>query len=447
MKDHKVLYGSYKKGSLDDAGIEELNRLLVEVYFSDKGKLDREEMEYTEDLIFELYAKNELEEANALKFSTLIEKDKSLKRRFSILKSLVNPEKAGRDSRRRLAVESEKADEQEEEELKSVLQEVLAKAHAEEEASSSQAWLDKLVGNLKNFFQNLMIPFIEFQPQNEQQLSPVYILRPQVKVALAFASLSGLALIVWFSVSHKPDILVADNSLNDTVTGQQIPVIDSGNIQIAPAVHELNDPGSLLEENYAMNDWQEPEEKLKFKEIEMPQLAQKNEVEKQNMTAENDELLASLYEPPGFTYELARGGEIPDATERLARASYFYNGDYGPKDYDSCIFILEELLNINAFKDQDTLNMVRYYLGNSYLKEGMDSDSKAKIEKALLAFKTIDPQNEYYLPSKWFSALAYMKLGNSEESFRLCDSLANVNYNRMGNVEVLRDSLYKKIGH
>lgn len=446
MKDHRELFGKYKKGILEDDRIEELDRLLVEIYFSDKGKLDQEETDYTEDLIFELYAKHELGEEYALKFNTLIDKDNALKKRFSILKSLVNPEKNGRKARQRLAAESEKADEQEEEELKSVLQEVLAKVHAEEEATPSQAWPDTLAANLKNFFRKLLVPFIVMQPQEERQLSPVYILRPQVKVALAFASLAGIAVIIWLSIERRPDILTADNSLNDTLINNQIQVIDSGNIQIKPEAIELKDPARLLEENYALNDRQKPSGEIRINETEKSQLAQNSGIKEDKTKEDYDGLLASMYAPPDFEYLLSRG-ENPDIVERLARASYKYNGDPGPRDYDSCIIILEKIMDENIITDKDTLNMIRYYLGNSYLKEGINTDSNEKIEKALRAFKAIDPQNEYYLPSKWFSALAYMKLGNSDESLRLCDSLANVNYSRMGNVEVLRDSLYNRIGH
>lgn len=421
---------------LDNSHIEELHKLLVDIYFTGNEKLGREEKEYTEDLIFELFAKNQLEEKYAETFSNLMTSDKSLHKRYYILKNLVNPRPAEDEKSRTLT--AEKTEEQEEEELKSVLLEVLEQAHAGEKAPSPG-----LLDQLKSFFGRLLEPFIIIQPQQNARLSPAYVLRPQVKVALALTSMAGLAVIIWFSIAKKPEILTAENTVTDTTLNQQIIGIDSSRQEPGPAIIELIDPGKLLEEQMAQNDQKGKEEVIRINETEPPQLAQNTEVTEEQEDVFNG-LLATMYTPPGFEYNLARG-EISDAAELFVRAADLYNGEYGPKDYYGSIAIFRKLMDDNAFSNPDTLNEIYYFLGNSYLAIGIDTGNRELLQKALTEFGSIVKDNKYYLPSKWYAAMAYLKLGNAPESFRLCDSLVQVNYSRMGAVEMMRDSLYRRI--
>jgi hypothetical protein len=444
MENYTNLFNRYKRGILEDDRIEEMNNLLIEAYFNDDPIKDPEERSYAEDLIFERFSKNELDDALADKFSEMITGDRALNRKFNILKNLVNPAPAAQGKHKPALSKLEETEEQEEEALKAVLEEVIAKAHAEEEATPAPEWLDNFFARIKNFFRQMMVPFIVMQPQDDRQLAPVYVLRPQVKVAMAFASLTGLAVIVWFSVSRKPEFLTAENTLNDTVVEQQIIVNDSGNIEKTPEIIRIKDPGSLLEEHYAKNDQQQPTGEIRLNEVKMPQLAQQNVLEDNAMVDRNDELFASLYAPPGMEVLLDRG-EVDDATELLVTAFQKYNGDDGPADYNGCIAILQPLADAKTFKSSDTLSLIYYYLGGSYLKTGTDENDREKIEKAVEAFNKIDPAKEYYLSSRWFSALAYLKLGNSAESFRLSDSLARINFQGPGNAETLRDSLFYRI--
>ncbi|MDX9907167.1 MAG: hypothetical protein RBS55_11315 [Bacteroidales bacterium] len=444
MKNVTELFDRYKKGILEDDRIDEMNNLLIEAYFSESEQLGPEEKAYTEDLVFERFAKHELEERMARQFREKIAADIDLNKKFYILKNLVHPAPAAQEKNKPVLSQLEETEEQEEEALKAVLEEVIAKAHAEEESQDSPAWIDTFIESMKAFFQMLIAPFFIIQPQADRQLAPVYVLRPQLKVAMAFASLTGLALVVWFSVSRKPEFLTAETTVNDTVIEQQIIVNDSGNIEKTPEIIRLKDPGSLLEEHYAKNDQQQPAGEIRLNEVEMPQLAQQNEVDNSALEARNDELFASLYAPPGIEFLLDRG-ELSDAKEKLVLASQKYNGDDGPVDYNGCIEILQSLVDEKAFKTYDTLNLVYYFLGSSYLKTGIDENNPEKITMALEAFNRISPEFKEYLTVRWYTALAHLKLGNTAESFRLSDSLVRVDYLRMGDVELLRDSLYRQI--
>lgn len=439
MKNYTDLFDRYKRGILEDDRIEEMNHLLIKAYFSEDPGMDPEERSYSEDLVLESYSRNELDDEYAAKFREMIASDRTLNRKFNILNSLFNPVKPTLMQSASVNAEIGKTEEEEEEELKLVLQEVIEKAHAEEEKETSPEWLDKLAENLRNFLRMMMAPFFIIQPQQERQPSPVYVIRPQVKVAFTFASLAGLAVIIWFSVNRKPEILTAENSVNDTI---ELPIIvyDSGNIQKSPEIIKLKDPGSLLEENYAQNNEQKPSGSNNLSEVEMPQLAEKNDSENDMLSKKNDQLFASLYAPPDIEFLLARG-EVNDASEKLIKASQYYNGEDGLVNYRECIKILQTIIQDQAFKSTDTLSLIYYYLGSCYLNIGASSKNDELIIKSLDAFNQIDSDLNYYSTSRWLCALANLKLGNIDESLRLADSLIKVNYLRMGEVEELRDSL------
>jgi hypothetical protein len=434
MKDLRELFGNYKKGILEDNRIEELHRLLIDVYFSDREKLNQEEKEYTEDLIFELYAKNELIEEYAQKFGALIEKDKSLNRKFLNLVYLVNSTKPGRDKRRRMALESGQTDEKEEEELKAVLQEVLENAHAEEEASVLKDMIRKAVINVNNFFSQLTLPDIRLQPR--------------VRYALNAMSQAAVLVFMVTTMDNNPEMLSGNKAKIAIQNCIQYQANSPGNSQVTFMKKDIAKLGKSSQVETVQNDQKVPAVNRKMDLNESSQMAQKNKSSGSTQTNVYDGLLASMYAPPGFEYSLSRG-ETTTATDLFVLAADKYKGMKDDvkvsKDYDSCIIILQGLLNDRAFKDKDTLNEIRFFLGSSYLKTGIDRDNGENIEKALAEFKMIDPQNEYYLASKWYCALAYLKLGKTDESLRLCDTLIGLNDMRYIKAEALRDSINEMI--
>lgn len=450
MKEHRGLFGQYIRGMLDEAGIEELHQLLLEAYFTNVNKLNQEEREYTEDLVFELFAKNELNEEHADHIRRLIRDDKKLQKRYYILKNLVNPVKSSDSPSRRLKAESEKTEEQEEEELKLVLEEVLEQAHATE-GSPAMDRLTSIISGITNFFNLLIRPFVVLKPQgDDRQLAPVYVLRPQVKVAFAMASLAGLAVIVWFALTPRSGgVLTADNALQDTTGTMENLLPDTGNVKITPTEIRQSDPGNILQEQLAKSDQSSKEGVIRVGEIEMPQLAKQNEAEETSIAGAFDGLLASLYEPPDFNYNLARG-EIPDAVEQFVSAADRFNGmkdgQRVERDFDASIAILTGLIERKAFRDQDTIDQLRFYLGSSYLATGMKEGNKEMIERSLDEFSQIQEASSYADDRAWYSALACLKLGRLEESLNYCNILIQNNSREFIDAHSLRDSIVAGTG-
>jgi len=81
-------FKKYVNGILDDAGVEVMNRQLIEIYFISPGDLSQEETEYTEDLVIELYTKNLLEEKYALRLKERMEEEKTLQKKYFLIKEL-----------------------------------------------------------------------------------------------------------------------------------------------------------------------------------------------------------------------------------------------------------------------------------------------------------------------------------------------------------------------
>ncbi|MBP6871999.1 MAG: hypothetical protein KBC43_08330 [Bacteroidales bacterium] len=444
MKNVTELFDKYAAGTLADDLIEEMNRLLIEAWFSGSPDLSEEAKTYAEDLVMELHSKNELEERFAGKFRERLSHDIHLNEKYFILKKVFHPAVEHQTEAEPAAGGKESTEAQEEEALKAVLQEVLEKVHEEEKAATSPVWMDTLAARLKNFFRELFAPFFVIQPQSEPSPSPVYVLRPQVKAAFAFVSLSGLALIVWFSVTRNPAVRLAENITSDTLIENQVIAGDSGNMMKQPEIIDFRDPVRLPVEHLAKNEQPAPGGEIKLNEVETPQLAEIHDAQEELAANAGDQLLASLYAPPGIEFLLNRG-DFSDAVMLLADAARKYNTAGEPPDYKGCISILQPLVDANAFTTRDTLDIVNYFLGSCYLKTGIDEDNAEKVTLALAAFNRISPEFEKYPDVRWYVALASLKLGLNDESFRLADSLVRANYLRMGDVELLRDSLLKII--
>jgi len=75
MKNVTELFDKYAAGTLADDLIEEMNRLLIEAWFSGSPDLSEEAKSYAEDLVMELHASNELEERFAGKFRERLSHD------------------------------------------------------------------------------------------------------------------------------------------------------------------------------------------------------------------------------------------------------------------------------------------------------------------------------------------------------------------------------------
>jgi hypothetical protein len=175
------LFDQFSRGILDDAGIDILNRQLVEIYFSSPGELTFEELEYAEDLVIELFIKNGLEEKYLPAFSKRINEDTDLFSKFKEQRDLTNAALSRQDDRLNQVTGMEVPDKSEEE-LRAIIAEAIKKAEAEKEKTSVNAWLKNLLVN--------------FRKQVEAFLSRINPSSVQARLAMAIAS---FALIIGFA--------------------------------------------------------------------------------------------------------------------------------------------------------------------------------------------------------------------------------------------------------
>ena len=408
MKPYKELFEQYKKGILADDKISELNKLLIEIYFSSPEDLNREESDYTEDLIFELYAKRNLDKKYVQKFTDKIKKDKLLFKKFTLNKNLTEATKAGRAKRLQHKLEAETSDQNEEVELKEVLQEVIEKVHADKEATPAESVLENFLIRIKAFFKEL-IPPIDFG-------------MPQVKLAMVAVSIFIIAYIVWISVDPEPKEQMADNVVSDTLKNEQIAVIDSANM-----------PEEIEQKQLAENEMKDSVKDFQIAETEAPKHKEEWEIIELDKQERMSNLIAANYETPEFDYTLLRN-QTSDANDLFISAADNYN----EKDYDNCILILNDLLNRKAFKTDDILNEIHFYLGNCYLTKGLKEKRKDLLELSLGSFKEVDAVY-FQKEVKWYSVIALLELGRNEKSLKLIEELMQYNY--PGNIGVFRDSV------
>jgi hypothetical protein len=114
---------------------------------------------------------------------------------------------------------------------------------------------------------------------------------------------------------------------------------------------------------------------------------------------------------------------------------------YNKTRYTSCIIYLNDLLKRKSFKNQDTLSIIQYFLGNSYLSRGLMHDHPGDFKLSLQAFSMVGRQSKHFEQSRYCYAIALAGSGKFKESVRLVDSLYQFPSFRIQKIKNLRDSL------
>jgi hypothetical protein len=407
MKPFRALFEQYIKGALADEKVEELNQQLIEIYFTSQKELNKDELEYTEDLVFELFAGNNLDDLYSQKLKEKFEKNNSLLRKYTLLKNLSDASQSAKEKRFQQTFDAE-TDKQEEAELKEVLQEVIEKVHAEREATPAESVLDNFLIKLKAFFKDL-VPPIDFA-------------QPQVKLVMVAVSVIALAFIVWISVNPEPKEQIVYNEVSDTIQNNQIATIDS-----------VNMPEEIEQEQLAENFEKDIDKDFQIAETEAPKDKEEWEIIELDKQEALSNLIAAHYTAPEFEANMVRS-QSSTADDLFIKAAE----NYKEKDYDSCIFILKDLLAKKYFSTPDTLYEIHFYLGNSYLAKGIKEKRKDLIKLSLSSFKEVDAVY-FQKEVKWYSVIALLELGRNEESMELINELLQYNY--PGNIGAFRDSV------
>jgi hypothetical protein len=422
-----VLFAKYKEGRLEDGRIEEMHRQLTWAFFNERDTMDIEEREYSEDLVLELMARGELDEEFAMKCREWVKGDRRLGRKLYLYKNLQDSAHHRKEERAKQAASQGVTDEQEEEDLRVVLEQVLEKAHAEEESETSPAWTDSMAARTKSFLHSLIAPLFVLQPQDDRQLAPAYVFKPRVKMALVLVSLTGFfTYATWYTIIKVPQKFTADKIKEIKKTGSGLDKADTTKALQEPDIFNVEEQKVIPQDFIAQNEQNAPfEDKVKRSEP-LPELAQ-TESEKEDSRI----LLASMYAPPEFEYLLSRG-EISDAARLFILAADKYNGEYVRQDYDSCIIILNNLLEQNAFGDKDTINEMQYFLGHSYMALGIKQNSESYLLEALRSFGKIDRKDRYYDDAKEYSLLVNTILGQPESGLEINNFPDKMNFLETG---------------
>jgi hypothetical protein len=378
------LFEKYSQGNLDDAGIELLHRHLLEAYFDSPGDLDREELEYSEDLAIESHIRNQLDSSHAPRFRAKLSEDPALEKKHSLHKTLMGSARNSREKRVHRLASSGSSDEQEEEQLREILQEVIRKAEAEKEVALGMAWVQNFRFRLTGFMEGAGLW--------------IGLHRAQVKLVLVIAS---VALVIGFSwMLFWPG---GENLMVETAPKQPLQPNQS---EVSEPVHETGATVIIKEE---------AAEKIK-------------------------KMIISMFEPEkSFTNSPLRGEETTPAGDAFILAADQYN----LQQYDTCIRILKELTDKKAFRDRDSISQIYYYLGNCYLIKGMKQNNAKLINLSLQSFDSIDRQSYYFKPAWWCRVFAFAKIGSPETSAKYLDSLVIGKYGRYGKVKALRDSIQR----
>jgi len=378
------LFEKHKKGILDDAGISELHLILRNIYFHSKDELNEDELEYTEDLIFQLYTEKTLKEPYIQQFKEILARDTGLGKKYFFQRDLTKAYQSDKNRHLKETLHPAADDENEEAKLREVLQEVFHKVHAEKESTTIKDVADGFVIHVKNVIQSLAAS----GPFNQ----------PWVRWIVAVASIVFIAGAAWLFIRPESPGMGASNSLKHQGRIKQPVLIEKSPIQ--------KDDKTLTEEIH--------------KKI--------------------NHLLTKAFEyPTTFKYSLTRS-ETTSAIDSFTLAADKYN----EKEYDNCRIILKELLRRNSFSDPDTVNEIYFFHGSCCLIRGIRHDDDKLLKLSLQSFQRINHQNPYYFPSKWYSVFAYLKMGQTDESLRLCDTLISVHF-MPGKVKLVRDSIQKII--
>jgi hypothetical protein len=379
MESYRELFDKYKEGLLPDDKIRELNRELIGSYFRSPGDLDQEEQDYTEDLIFELFAKNRLEPGYVQIFRDKLRNNKLLSQRYLISKDLSDTARLKKSGG--VVPSADPSDEREEAQLKEILREVIGKVQAEKERSAVKDTIESFIKWVESGIQELV--------------QTVQAGQPRVRWALIVGSIAIIAGLAWFFLKPGSEDLMTNNPLKQRARTNQPMVIEK-----------------------------------------TPGQGKGNTVKDQVRKKINNLLASAAGYAPRFDYVLVRGETTP------ALDSFMLAADkYNQKDFNRCIAVLNGLLKRKSFTDPDTISEIHFYLGNCFLAEGIKNNNERTLKSGLRSFALIPHESQYYYPSLWYSVFAYAGLGQAAESMRLCDILIKVRYRHPADVKRLRDSL------
>lgn len=421
MIPYKTLFDAFKRGLLEDDGIEELNHLLIDTFFHSTSELNSEELEYTEDLVIEQYSNNLLEMKYLEQFEQKISKDIHFREKFSLLNNLNIAIDNSKNEKLDLLLNSEIPEgiEKEEKQLENILKEVIKKVHSEEES--------------KSLITRIRIIFEDFNTYLGTKLSSRSLNQPQIKLAFAAFSVLAIIGIVRFSVNiseerMQDELITGSNKISTP------PPSNYANSSTNERVNtELSESFKLPKESSKSNENEEKEEDILSDLTNEPRTNQVLEV------VNIYRLITTIFKPvASFDYLLSRG-ELNHAQNSYVIAAEMYN----IQNYDSCISILSKLLNYNSFEMRDTINEMNFYLGICYLSKGIKKENNDIVKLSILAFERVDNQSLFFLQSKWYSSLGYALINNFEKSKSIIDSLLIIGDLRQSSVKELRDSLEK----
>lgn len=383
MKSFRDLFEQYKKGILDDTMVGELNSLMIESYFDSTDELSSEETEYAEDLIIDFFAKNDLDQKYLPQLEKKLKIDKLFFKKFTLILNLNDAVEL--DKKRKLNSVSEPIgdDLEEEKHLAEVLEKVIDKVHNESEKSLVHHNIQNIFKSIQNFLKEL-IPSIEFDT-------------PQVKFAMIAVAIIVLGIIVVnVNTSDEPDQLSA------------VKLNNSESLQYGSNI--VSDSSNLEDNNESL------------------ELSKRQKLEN---------LIAANYSPsPRFSYSFTRS-IYSSSIDKLILGAQYYNDE----NYDSCLLVLNDLLQNQSFKNVDTLSMIHFYMGNSLLTQAINMENEIYLIKSIESFNKIDPGTDYYNPSRWYLAFAYLEQGNENESIQLFDTLIQINYYRSEEAKVLKSAI------
>ncbi len=119
-----------------------------------------------------------------------------------------------------------------------------------------------------------------------------------------------------------------------------------------------------------------------------------------------DQLYASYYEKyPNTVYPIVRSADQPITPELLAFEAYEADED------EKAIQLFTEL------KEKAHAEYIDFYLGQSYLKDG-------QIENAIATFNRVIAENNVFAEeSRWFLALAYIKIDRIAEATKSLEEI------------------------
>jgi hypothetical protein len=420
MKTYRALFEQYCKGTLADDKIAELDKILTDIYFNSPEELTRDEFHYAEDLIFESYSRNLLDDRNTQKFRENIEKDKLLNKKYELSRNLMNSSRSKFNGSSALFSESEDNEgENEEDQLKSILPEVFEKVRSEEAKQTFEERTSQLLHQIRIYFSEFLDSFI--------------LKQPNLKLAMVMVSVTVVAIVLWitnyppeYGVERNRHLANSDNKENTLAkTGKVISPVIGMNTNKIPEVSSPSRVKTELDQTHYYSAEGVDEQKLseRIKRAALSRLAK------------------SFFIAFGSFEVAMTRGENNSAMDSLIDASRMYN----MKAYDSCIIYLNNLMSNKSFEDPEIFNEMNFYLGNCYLSKAFKFNSGKYSELALRSFEKIDAKSIYFNDSKWYSALVLIKMGKEAMGINILDTLLILSSERAAEVKLLRNQVEANI--